>query len=58
MTALPTEIASGLPPYVEPCVPLVIPTEASFVARQAPIGNPDPIPLATAIISGSIFDHS
>ena len=39
-------------------MPFVIPIEALSVARQAPKGKPEPIPLATAITSGSIFAHS
>ena len=35
-TALPAAMASGLPPKVEPCVPVVMPTAAFSVARQAP----------------------
>ena len=30
---------------------------AFFFVRHAPIGKPEPIPFATAIISGSILDH-
>src|SRR5262245_5372234 len=51
-TALPTAMASGLPPKVEPCVPTVIPFEASAVARQAPIGKPPPRAFASAMTSG------
>ncbi|EAL60243.1 conserved hypothetical protein [Wolbachia endosymbiont of Drosophila simulans] len=52
-TALPTEVASGLPPKVEPCIPTAIYLAAFSVARQAPSGNPPPIPFARAHISGS-----
>ena len=38
-TAAPTAMASGLPPKVVPCVPAVMPAEASRVARQAPTGK-------------------
>ena len=58
MTALPTAIASGLPPKVEPWVPGVMPLAASAVARQAPSGKPPPMPLASAMISGVAPDHS
>jgi len=37
---------------------LLIPTDAFVVAKQAPKGNPDPIPFAVATISGLIFAHS
>ena len=52
-TALPTAIASGLPPKVVPCVPAVIPLAASAVARHAPIGKPPPMPLAMVMMSGT-----
>ena len=51
-TALPTAMASGLPPKVVPWTPAVMPTAASSVARQAPIGKPPPMPLAIAMMSG------
>ena len=51
-TALPTAMASGLPPKVEPWVPGVMPLAASAVARQAPSGKPPPMPLASAMMSG------
>ena len=51
-TALPTAIASGLPPKVEPCVPAVMPLAASAVARQAPTGKPPPSAFATVMMSG------
>ena len=57
-TLIPTEQANGFPPYVEPCVPAVIPLAADVLARTAPRGNPPPMPLATIAISGSIPDHS
>ena len=44
--------ANGLPPYVEPCVPGVIPLAAFSVDKHAPSGKPPPIPFAIAIISG------
>ena len=49
-----TAIASGLPPNVDPWEPATIPFPASIVARQAPIGKPPPIPLASAMMSGAI----
>ncbi len=51
-TALPTAMASGLAPKVEPWVPAVMPLPASAVARQAPTGNPPPSALATPMTSG------
>ena len=51
-TALPAAIASGLPPKVEPWVPAVMPLAASAVASTAPIGNPPPSALASAMMSG------
>ena len=51
-TALPMLAASGLPPNVVPCVPAVIPFAASRVERKAPSGNPPPMPLAIAMMSG------
>src|SRR5450631_3966546 len=53
MTALPTAIASSLPPKVEPCVPGVMPLAASAVARQAPTGNPPPSAFAIGMMSGT-----
>src|SRR5450755_2102896 len=50
--ALPAAIASGLPPKVEPWVPVVMPLDASAVAKQAPIGNPPPSAFASAMMSG------
>jgi acetylornithine/N-succinyldiaminopimelate aminotransferase len=50
--ALPAAIASGLPPKVEPWVPVVMPLDASAVARQAPIGIPPPSAFASAMMSG------
>ncbi len=38
--------------------PAVMPIAAASVARHAPIGNPPPIPLAIAMISGAIPLHS
>ena len=51
-TALPTAIASGLPPKVEPWVPGVMPLPASAVVRQAPSGKPPPSALAMPMMSG------
>ena len=51
--AMPTAIASGLPPKVVPCTPGVMPFAASAVARHAPTGKPDPSALASAMMSGA-----
>ena len=57
-TALPTAIASGLPPKVEPWLPGANAAATAAVARQAPIGKPPPRPLAIAITSGVTPTHS
>ena len=51
-TALPTAMASGLPPKVVPCVPTRHALGGLAVARQAPSGKPPPMPLAIAMMSG------
>ena len=58
ITALPTAIASGFPPNVEPWVPGIIAFETFFVIITAPIGNPPPIPLAIGTISGLTLAYS
>ena len=57
-TALPTAMASGLPPKVVPWLPAVMPRAASAVARQTPSGKPPPMPLAALMMSGATPDHS
>jgi hypothetical protein len=52
ITELPTAIASGLPPKVDPCVPDIIPEATFLFIKTAPIGNPPPIPLAIGTMSG------
>ena len=51
-------MAKGFPPNVLPWVPTVIPADAFFVNKQAPSGNPPPIPLAIGTMSGIIQDFS
>ena len=58
ITALPTDIAKGFPPKVDPCVPGVIAAATFLFIKTAPIGNPPPIPLAIGTISGKLLDFS
>ena len=59
ITALPTDIAKGLPPKVDPCEPAIIPDATFLFIKTAPIGNPPPIPFAIGTISGFTFgDHN
>ena len=58
ITELPTAIAKGFPPKVEPCVPAVIPEATFLFIKTAPIGNPPPIPFAIGTISGFTLDFS
>ena len=58
ITALPTAIARGFPPKVDPCVPGTIAAETFLVIKTAPIGNPPPIPFAIGTMSGLIFAYS
>src|SRR5262249_16809862 len=51
-TALPTAMARGLAPKVQPRVTVFRPLPASAVVRQAPTGNPPPSALAIPITSG------
>ena len=50
-------IASGLPPNVEPCSPAPINRENGFLTSVAPIGTPEPKPLANVTTSGVIPAH-
>ena len=58
ITALPTDIAKGLPPKVDPWEPAIIPDATFLFIKTAPIGNPPPIPFAIGTISGFIFELS
>ena len=49
---MPTVIANGFPPNVDPCEPGIIPFATFFVINTAPIGKPPPIPFAIGTISG------
>ena len=46
--------AIGLPPKVEPCVPLVSTPSVFSPIIVIPIGSPPPIPFAVVTISGVI----
>ena len=50
----PAVVANGLPPNVEPCLPGTKVSAAAPRAKQAPIGTPEPKPLARLITSGKI----
>ena len=51
-TALAVAVASGLPPNVLPWLPATSRSDAAPNVMSAPIGNPPPMPFATAIASG------
>ena len=57
-TAFAAAPASGLPAKVVPWSPGTKPPATSSFAKNAAIGNPPPIPLATVMISASMPNNS